>query len=92
MGSRLLKRWIILPLKDHLPIEERLDMVTWFMANPEIRELIRQNIQRIGDLERLISKVSVGKIIPREMVHLARVLDVHRSHDKDACEFPAMKE
>ncbi len=75
MGSRLLKRWIILPLKDHLPIEERLDMVSYFMAHPEIRDLIRQNIQRIGDLERLISKVSVGKIIPREMVHLARVLE-----------------
>jgi DNA mismatch repair protein MutS len=75
MGSRLLKRWIILPLKDRLPIEERLDMVSFFMANPESKDIIRQNIQRIGDLERLISKVSVGKIIPREMIHLARALE-----------------
>jgi DNA mismatch repair protein MutS len=75
MGARLLKRWIILPLKDRLPIEERLDMVGHFIAEPDFRELIRQNIQRIGDLERLISKVSVGKIIPREVVHLATVLD-----------------
>ena len=84
MGSRLLKRWII-RLKDHLPIEERLDMVTWFTANPDTRDLIRQNIQRIGDLERLISKVSVGKIIPRKMVHLARVLDCIGIM-KNACE------
>jgi DNA mismatch repair protein MutS len=84
MGSRLLKRWIILPLKDRLPIEERLDMVSYFMDSPEVRELIRQNIQRIGDLERLISKVSVGKIMPREMVHLGRVLDCV-SIIKEAC-------
>ena len=84
MGSRLLKRWIILPLKDRLPIEERLDMVSYFMDSLEVRELIRQNIQRIGDLERLISKVSVGKIMPREMVHLARVLDCI-SLIKEAC-------
>jgi len=75
MGSRLLKRWIILPLKDRLPIEERLDMVSYFLDHPETRELIRQNIQRTGDLERLISKVSVGKIGPREMIHLMNVLD-----------------
>lgn len=84
MGSRLLKRWIILPLKDLLPIEERLNMVSYFISHPEIRELIRQDIQRIGDLERLISKVSVGKIIPREMVHLARVLDAI-GNMKDTC-------
>jgi len=85
MGSRLLKRWIILPLKDRLPIEERLDMVSYFMAHSETRDLMRQNIQRIGDLERLISKVSVGKIIPREMVHLARVLECIGIM-KDACD------
>ena len=85
MGSRLLKRWIILPLKDLLPIEERLDMVTYFLAHPETRELIRQNIHRTGDLERLISKVSVGKIGPREMVHLMHVLDCIGIM-KNACE------
>ena len=84
MGSRLLKRWIILPLKDRLPIEERLDMVSYFISHPPVRDMIRQNIQRIGDLERLISKVAVGKIIPREMVHLSRVLD-YIGKMKEAC-------
>ena len=85
MGSRLLKRWIILPLKDRPPIEERLDMVGHFIAESDFRDLIRQNIQRIGDLERLISKVAVGKIIPREVVHLAQALDCIEMM-KNACE------
>jgi DNA mismatch repair protein MutS len=75
MGSRLLKRWIILPLKERQPIEERHEMVGHFISNPEAVEQIRHHIQRIGDLERLISKVSVGKVIPRELVHLGRVLE-----------------
>ncbi len=75
MGSRLLKRWIILPLKNRQPIEERLDMVEYFLQNHELPENIRQQIQRIGDIERLISKVSVGKVSPREINHLKRALD-----------------
>jgi len=75
MGSRLLKRWIILPLKNRQPIEERLDMVEYFLQNQELLENIRQQIQRIGDIERLISKVSVGKVSPREINHLTRALD-----------------
>ncbi len=75
MGSRLLKRWIILPLKNRQPIEERLDMVEYFLQNQELLEGIRQQIQRIGDIERLISKVSVGKVSPREINHLTRALD-----------------
>ena len=75
MGSRLLRRWIILPLKNRQPIEERLDMVEYFLQNQELLENIRQQIQRIGDIERLISKVSVGKVSPREINHLTRALD-----------------
>jgi DNA mismatch repair protein MutS len=75
MGSRLLKRWIILPLKNRQPIEERLDIVEHLISNPETRQTLGQQILRIGDLERLISKVSVGKISPREIIHLKRSLD-----------------
>jgi len=76
MGSRLLKRWMILPLKNRLPIEERLDIVEYFFKNGEQKELIRQDIQHIGDLERLISKVSVGKVSPREIIHLKKALEL----------------
>ncbi len=75
MGSRLLKRWIILPLKNRGPIEERLDIVDYFMKHTEARDKVLHNIQRIGDLERLISKVAVGRIGPRETFHLKQVLD-----------------
>ena len=76
MGSRLLKRWMILPLKNRLPVEERLDIVEYFFKNGEQKELIRQDIQHIGDLERLISKVSVGKVSPREIIHLKKALEL----------------
>ncbi|MCX6249883.1 MAG: DNA mismatch repair protein MutS [Bacteroidetes bacterium] len=75
MGSRLLKRWIILPLKNRQPIEERLDMVDYFLKNHNLRDEMHHHIQKIGDLERLISKVSVGKVSPREIIHLKRALD-----------------
>jgi DNA mismatch repair protein MutS len=74
MGSRQLKRWLILPLKNRQPIEERLDMVEFFLKNPEQEESIRGLIQRIGDLERLISKVAVVKVTPRELNHLKNSL------------------
>ncbi len=75
MGSRMMKRWMILPLKNKLPIEERLNIVEYFLKHKKITELLRQNIKYIGDLERLISKVSVGKISPREIIQLKRALD-----------------
>ncbi|MDP4282755.1 MAG: DNA mismatch repair protein MutS, partial [Bacteroidota bacterium] len=65
-----------LPLKNRQPIEERLDMVTRFLENPDLAEKLRQGIQRIGDLERLISKVAVGRINPREMIHLQQSLEI----------------
>lgn len=74
MGSRMLRRWILLPLKNRQPVEERLDTVEYFLQNPELLEALSEQIRRIGDLERLISKVSVSKVLPREVTHLERAL------------------
>ncbi|HSO85788.1 MAG TPA: hypothetical protein VLQ91_04500, partial [Draconibacterium sp.] len=75
MGSRLLKRWMALPLKDIEPINRRLDVVELFLKNPEIREIIDEHLRQIGDLERLISKVAVGRINPREVVQVKHALN-----------------
>ncbi|MFZ4520802.1 MAG: DNA mismatch repair protein MutS [Bacteroidales bacterium] len=75
MGSRQLRRWIILPLKNRQPVEERLDAVEYFTKNTEPTEQFRHHFQQIGDLERLISKVAVARVNPREMVYLKRALD-----------------
>jgi DNA mismatch repair protein MutS len=74
MGSRLLKRWIALPLKDIKPINERLDIVEYFLKNPDLKEEIEDQILQIGDLERLVSKVAAGRINPREVVQLKNAL------------------
>jgi len=74
MGGRLLKRWISLPLKDIQPINDRLDIVAFFVANPSMMKEVSELVRQIGDLERLISKVAVGKINPREVVQLKRAL------------------
>ncbi|MBE9460633.1 DNA mismatch repair protein MutS [Dyadobacter subterraneus] len=74
MGARLLRRWVVLPLKEKLPIEERLNTVEFFLANDELHESITQYLKQIGDLERLISKVAVRRISPREMVQLKKSL------------------
>ena len=70
MGARLLKRWMVFPLKDEKPINERLDVVEYFFREPEFRELIEEQLHLIGDLERIISKVAVGRVSPREVVQL----------------------
>ena len=70
MGARMLKRWIAFPLKDVKPINERLSVVEYFFRNPDSKLLLEQNIALIGDLERIISKVAVGRINPREVVQL----------------------
>ena len=75
MGSRLLKRWLLLPLKDKNPIDERLDVVEYLIENIELKEILSLNIKLIGDLERLISKVAVGKVNPREIVQIKRSLE-----------------
>lgn len=70
MGSRLLRRWIVFPLKDARPVEDRLNVVENFFREPELKKLLEQQLQLIGDLERIISKAAVGRITPREVVQL----------------------
>jgi DNA mismatch repair protein MutS len=74
MGGRLLKRWLALPLKDIQPINERLDVVEYFTLNNAQKDEIADLIRQVGDLERLISKVAVSRINPREVVQLKRAL------------------
>ncbi len=74
MGARLLKKWVLLPLKSLNAITARLDMVDYFVQHQELGEEIGQLIQQIGDLERLISRVPLGKIMPREVVQLRKAL------------------
>jgi DNA mismatch repair protein MutS len=74
MGSRMMKKWMVLPLKEKEPIEERLKVVEYFFESPELCEEIVVHLKHIGDLERLISKVAVGRINPREMNQLKRAL------------------
>ena len=70
MGARLLKRWIVFPLKDEKPISERLNVVEYFFRQPDFKELIEEQLHLVGDLERIISKVAVGRVSPREVVQL----------------------
>ena len=70
MGARLMRRWILFPLKDEKPVNERLDVVDYFFREPEFKELIGDQLHLMGDLERIISKVSVGRVSPRDVVQL----------------------
>lgn len=74
MGSRLLKRWIVLPLKDKGPIMERLDMVEVFIRDEQLADELRTQFRLVGDIERLISKVAVARINPREVVQVKKAL------------------
>ena len=74
MGGRMLRRWVIFPLKDVQPINRRLDVVEYFFRQPSFRFLVDDHLQRIGDLERIISKVAVGRVSPREVVQLKNAL------------------
>jgi DNA mismatch repair protein MutS len=74
MGSRTLKRWMALPLKDKAPIDQRLDCVDHFLRNTELAGAIHDRISQIGDLERIISKVATGRISPKETAQLKRAL------------------
>lgn len=84
MGSRLLKRWIALPLKDINPINERLDVVNYFISNSDFLTEIEEQIKVIGDLERVISKVAVGRVSPRELIQIKNAL-VALCPVKDLC-------
>ena len=74
MGGRMLRRWMVFPLKDEKPINERLDVVDYLFREPDFRECINEQFHRIGDLERIISKVAVGRVSPREVVKLKNAL------------------
>jgi DNA mismatch repair protein MutS len=74
MGARLLKRWIVMPLKDRKSIQERLDVVAYFSEHKDLRDALIQEIKYVGDLERLISKIGLQKASPREIVQLKRAL------------------
>ena len=70
MGSRMLRRWLLFPLKDIKPIEERQNGVEYFFKHPEVKELLDGQLEQVGDVERIISKVAVGRVSPREVVQL----------------------
>ena len=74
MGGRLLRRWLVFPLKDEKPINERLDIVEYYYREPDFRQCIDDQLHRMGDLERIISKVAVGRVSPREVVQLKMAL------------------
>ena len=84
MGARLLKRWIVFPLKDEKPINERLNVVEYFFRQPDFKELIEEQLHLVGDLERIISKVAVGRVSPREVVQLKVALQAIEPI-KEAC-------
>ena len=85
MGARLLKRWMVFPLKDEKPINDRLNVVEYFFRKLDFRELIEDELHRIGDLERIISKVAVGRVSPREVVQLKVALQAIEPI-KEACQ------
>jgi DNA mismatch repair protein MutS len=85
MGSRMLKRWLALPLKDKSPIDERLEVVDYFLSNAEISAELITHLETIGDLERIISKVATARISPKEVVQLKRALSAIEPIKK-ACE------
>ena len=74
MGGRMLRRWLVFPLRDERRINERLDVVDYFYRDPAFRQTVDEHLQRIGDLERIISKVATGRVSPREMVQLMTAL------------------
>ncbi len=75
MGARLIKRWLLMPLKDAARIRQRLDAVEFFIKDPDLRAALSQHIQQCGDIERLVSKIPSRKINPRELVLLAKGLE-----------------
>ena len=84
MGGRLLRRWMTFPLKEVKPINDRLDIVDYFFREPDFRQCVDEQLHRIGDLERIISKVAVGRVSPREVVQLKTALQAIQPI-KEAC-------
>lgn len=85
MGARLLKRWLVFPLKDKKPIEDRLDIVEYYFREPAFRDIVEEQLHQIGDLERIISKVAAARVSPRELVQLKLALQAIEPI-KNACE------
>ncbi|MGN1263319.1 MAG: DNA mismatch repair protein MutS [Prevotella sp.] len=84
MGGRLLRRWLVFPLKDEKPINDRLDVVDYFFRKPDFRQCVDEQLHRVGDLERIMSKAAVGRVSPREVVQMKIALQaIHPI--KDAC-------
>ncbi|MDR0989639.1 MAG: DNA mismatch repair protein MutS [Prevotellaceae bacterium] len=86
MGARLMRRWLLFPLKELQPIQERLNVVEYFFRRPDFKELIEEQLHRIGDLERILAKAAVGRISPREMVTLKLALQAIEPIKKAAME------
>lgn len=84
MGGRMLRRWVVFPLKDVRPIQERLDIVEYFFKDTDFRAIVSDEFHRIGDLERIISKAAVGRVSPREVVQLRNALAAIRPV-REAC-------
>ena len=84
MGARLLRRWLVFPLKEVQPINSRLDVVEYFFRHPDFKELVEDRLHLIGDLERIISKVAVNRVSPREVVALKVALQAI-APIKEAC-------
>ena len=84
MGARLLRRWLVFPLKEVAPINDRLGVVEYFFREPDFKEQIEEQLHRIGDLERIISKVATGRVNPREIVALKQALQAIEPI-KEAC-------
>ncbi|MFC2710424.1 DNA mismatch repair protein MutS [Hoylesella oralis] len=74
MGGRMLRRWVVFPLRDEKAIERRLNVVDFFFREPQFRQLIDEKFHNIGDLERIISRVAAGRVSPREVVQLKNAL------------------
>ncbi|VTY11427.1 DNA mismatch repair protein MutS [uncultured Prevotella sp.] len=74
MGGRMLHRWLVFPLKDVKPINERLDIVEYYFREPDFRHCLDDQLHRMGDLERIISRVAAGRVSPREVVQLKNAL------------------
>ena len=85
MGGRMLRRWVVFPLKDERPIQERLDVVEYYYRQPAFRQCVDESLRRMGDLERIVSKVAVGRVSPREVVQLKVALQALEPV-KAACE------
>lgn len=75
MGGRMLRRWVVFPLKEESPIQQRLNIVEHFFKEPDVRDAIDGQLRRVGDLERIVSKVAVGRVTPREVVQLKVALE-----------------